>query len=101
MVHDGPGEDRHGCERSSVRLRGLLRATTMITSDLALPSLRTRIVEAARELVGAHHAALGVIGPDGQLAEFVHVGMAAQMCHGVDHRGGDLRPRCSGNPAAS
>jgi GAF domain-containing protein len=34
-----------------------------------------RIAEAARDLVGARYAALGVIGPDGGLAEFVTVGI--------------------------
>ena len=57
------------------RLRGLLRAGQLVTSDLALPTLLRRTVEAARELIGARYAALGVIGPDGRLAEFVHVGM--------------------------
>ncbi|WP_328615252.1 GAF domain-containing protein [Amycolatopsis sp. NBC_00355] len=60
------------------RLRGLLRATQMVTGDLDLPTLLRRIVEAARELLGARYAALGVIGPDGQLAEFVHAGMDAE-----------------------
>ncbi|GLY38196.1 histidine kinase [Amycolatopsis sp. NBRC 101858] len=57
------------------RLRGLLHASQMVTGDLALPTLLRRIVEAAGELLGARYAALGVIGPDGQLAEFVHAGM--------------------------
>ncbi|MGW7538766.1 GAF domain-containing protein [Amycolatopsis sp. NPDC054798] len=57
------------------RLRGLLRATQTITTGLALPALLRRIVEAARQLVGARYAALGVIGPDGRLTEFVHTGM--------------------------
>ena len=57
------------------RLRGLLHASQMVTGDLALPTLLRRIVEAGRELLGARYAALGVIGPDGQLAEFIHVGM--------------------------
>jgi GAF domain-containing protein len=57
------------------RLRGLLHASQMVTGDLDLPTLLRRIVEAARELLGARYAALGVIGSDGQLAEFVHVGM--------------------------
>ncbi|WP_211176999.1 GAF domain-containing protein [Pseudonocardia acidicola] len=57
------------------RLRGLLHANQMIIGDLALRVLLRRIVEAARELVGARYAALGVIAPDGGLAEFVHVGM--------------------------
>lgn len=57
------------------RLRGLLRASQVVTGDLDLPALLSRIVEAARELLGARYAALGVIGTDGQLAQFVHVGM--------------------------
>ena len=61
------------------RLRGLLRATQVITGDLALPVVLHRIAEAARELVGARYAALGVIGPDGDLVEFVHVGMPADV----------------------
>ena len=59
------------------RLRGLLRANQVITGDLALPVVLRRIADAARELVGARYAALGVIGPDGDLVEFVHVGMPA------------------------
>lgn len=57
------------------RLRGLLRANQLVIGDLALPAVLRRIVEAARELVGAHYAALGVIAHEGGLAEFVHVGM--------------------------
>ena len=57
------------------RLRGLLRATQTVTSGLSLPVVLHRIADAARELVGARYAALGVLAPDGGLAEFVHVGM--------------------------
>jgi signal transduction histidine kinase len=57
------------------RLRGLLRANQLIISDLAIPAVLPRIVEAARDLVGAQYAALGVISPAGGLAEFVHTGM--------------------------
>ena len=45
------------------RLRGLLRATQMVTSGLALPAVLHRIADAARELVGARYAALGVLAP--------------------------------------
>lgn len=61
------------------RLRGLLWANQVITGDLALPVVLRRIADAARELVGARYAALGVVGPDGDLVEFVHVGMPAGM----------------------
>ncbi len=57
------------------RLRGLLHANQMIVGHLALPVVLRRIAEAARELIGARYAALGVIAPDGYLSEFIHVGM--------------------------
>jgi signal transduction histidine kinase len=44
-----------------------------------------RIVEAARELVGARYAALGVIAPDGHLAEFIHAGMPADAVDRIGH----------------
>ena len=57
------------------RLRGLLRATQLIGADLGLPVVLRRVVEAATALVGSRYAALGVIGADGHLAEFIHTGM--------------------------
>ena len=56
------------------RLRGLLRADRLITRDLALPVVLRNIVQAACELLDARYGALGVIGSDGLLQEFVHVG---------------------------
>ena len=67
------------------RLRGLLRANQMIGSDLALPVVLRRVVEAARELIGARYAALGVIAPDGHLSEFVHVGMPDEDVARIGH----------------
>jgi len=67
------------------RLRGLLHANQMIVGNLTLPVVLRRIVEAARELVGANFAALGVIAPDGHLAEFVHAGMDAEMVTRIGH----------------
>ena len=65
----------HEVIASQGRLRGLLRANQMIASDLALPLLLRHIVDAARELVGARYAALGVNARTGGLAQFVHVGV--------------------------
>jgi signal transduction histidine kinase len=67
------------------RLRGLLRASQMVTRDLTLPVVLRRIVEAARELVGARYAALGVISPTGGLAEFVHSGMPSEAVERIGH----------------
>jgi len=57
------------------RLRHLLHAHAVIASELSLQVVLQHIVTAARELVEARYAALGVIGEHGVLDEFVHVGM--------------------------
>lgn len=67
------------------RLRGLLRANQMIGSDLALPAVLRRVVDAARDLIGAEYAALGVIAPDGHLSEFVHAGMDDELVTRIGH----------------
>jgi signal transduction histidine kinase len=67
------------------RLRGLLHANQMISGDLALPVLLRHTVEAARELVGARYAALGVNARAGGLAEFVHTGMAPELVARIAH----------------
>ncbi|MDP1806447.1 MAG: hypothetical protein Q8K72_14830, partial [Acidimicrobiales bacterium] len=66
----------HEVQLAQGRLRGLLRATQMIVNDLDLPSVLRRVVESARELVGARYAALGVLDPTRtHLAEFITVGL--------------------------
>jgi signal transduction histidine kinase len=58
--------------------RLLLEAVTAISSDLDLASVLTRIVEAATALTGARYGALGVLGSDGELVEFVTTGLDEQ-----------------------
>lgn len=65
------------------RLRGLLRANRAIAGDLTLPNVLRRIIEAARDLVHARYAALGVLGPDGGLEEFIHVGIDADTVNQI------------------
>jgi signal transduction histidine kinase len=57
------------------RLRGLLRANALIAGELNLPVVLRQIVSAARDLLGARYAALGVLGRHGDLEQFVHAGM--------------------------
>jgi signal transduction histidine kinase len=57
------------------RLRGLLRANALVAGELSLPVVLRQIVGAARDLLGARYAALGVLGHDGELEQFVHAGM--------------------------
>jgi signal transduction histidine kinase len=65
--------------RAQGRLRALLRANAMIAADLSLPVVLRHIVEAARDLVDARYAALGVVARDATLEQFVHTGMDAAL----------------------
>ena len=61
------------------RLRGLLRANALVAGTLSLPVVLRQIVRAARDLLGARYAALGVLGRDGELEQFVHAGMNDEL----------------------
>lgn len=67
------------------RLRSLLQANRAIVEELDLEKVLRRIVEAALVLVGAEYGALGVISPDGQLEQFVHVGMPEKTAKRIGH----------------
>ena len=59
--------------------QALLDAVTAISSDLDLRGVLLRIVEAATELTGARYGALGVIGADRTLVEFVTTGIGPEQ----------------------
>jgi two-component system, NarL family, sensor histidine kinase DevS len=61
------------------QLRALLDANRTIVADLELGVVLRRIVESAVALVSAEYGALAVVGEDGALEEFVHVGMDEAM----------------------
>ncbi len=67
------------------RLRALLQANAVVGSELNLPAVLRRIVDAARDLVGARYAALGVVAGDGTLEQFVHVGMEPEAVTRIGH----------------
>ncbi|MGA8114773.1 MAG: GAF domain-containing sensor histidine kinase [Actinocatenispora sp.] len=61
---------------SRERLRSLLDAVVRIGTDLDLHSTLQRIVRSACDLVGARYGALGVIGPQRTLIDFITHGMS-------------------------
>ncbi len=67
------------------RMRGLLEAVVVIGSGLDLESTLKRIVETAVGLVDATYGALGVIGSDGRLAEFIPVGLNQEEIARIHH----------------
>jgi signal transduction histidine kinase len=64
---------------SHARLRELIRVTNDLTSNLDLPTVLRRIVEIAVDLVHAKYGALGVLGPDKRLEQFIHVGTDSEL----------------------
>ena len=55
--------------------RGLFSAVVAVAAGLELGATLRRIVQAAVDLVDASYGALGVLGADGELTSFVHVGI--------------------------
>jgi signal transduction histidine kinase len=64
---------------SRERLRALLDAVVVIGGDLDLRTVLQRIVAAACELAGARYAALGIVGADRQLSDFITHGIGPEQ----------------------
>lgn len=73
MPDDGEPEREDAARRD--RENGLFAAVVSVAAGLELSSTLRRIVQAAADLVDASYGALGVIGPDDRISEFVHVGI--------------------------
>ncbi|MGX6607015.1 GAF domain-containing protein [Micromonosporaceae bacterium Da 78-11] len=69
-------------QRTQGRLRGLLRAYMQVARAADLEEVLPHILDAARTLVGARYAALGVI-EDGRMVRFLHTGMDAATVRAV------------------
>jgi len=67
------------------RVHGLLEAVVAVGGDLELEAVLRRIVEAAVTLADARYGALGVVGEDGQLADFIPVGVDEAAIAQIDH----------------
>jgi len=67
------------------QLHRLLDAMLSIATGLSLPVVLHQMVEAACELVGARYGALGVIGDDDTLVEFITVGASEAVVEAIGH----------------
>ncbi|MFL6091005.1 MAG: GAF domain-containing protein [Aeromicrobium sp.] len=70
---------------SQRRLRTLLEVGNDLTRRLELPVLLRRLVEVAVDLLDARYGALGVIGPDRRLEQFIHVGIEDDLADHIGH----------------
>ncbi len=78
-------ERARGVQHAQGRLRGLLRATEIVTGELGLETVLRHIVQAACALAGARYGALGVIAHDGGLEQFIHVGIDDELVDAIGH----------------
>ncbi|MBN3929599.1 GAF domain-containing protein [Streptomyces verrucosisporus] len=65
------------------RVHSLLEAVMSVGQELELSHALQRIVEAAVLLVDAEYGALGVIGEDGRLSQFIPVGIEAETVDAI------------------
>src|SRR3990172_9462643 len=54
----------------------LIQAGLALSSELSLPAVLQHIVDLAVDITGARYGALGVLGPDGEITNFVTTGIA-------------------------
>ncbi|MCA1221224.1 sensor histidine kinase [Streptomyces sp. 8L] len=79
-VPGGPGRRKEGGKQAPAAPgggTGLLDAMLTVGKGLELPHVLHRIVETAVDLVDAEYGALGVIGENQQLTQFITVGLSA------------------------
>ncbi|HEX2821803.1 MAG TPA: GAF domain-containing protein [Streptosporangiaceae bacterium] len=67
------------------RMRGLLEAVVAISSGLDLESTLRRIVETAVGLVDATYGALGILGEERRLADFIPIGLSSDEIARIHH----------------
>ena len=64
---------------SSRRDEGLIAAGLALASELSLPGVLTKIVELACNVADAQYGAVGVLGPDGHLEDFITHGLTEEQ----------------------
>ncbi|MFC4533421.1 GAF domain-containing protein [Sphaerisporangium dianthi] len=67
------------------RVHALLDAVVSVGGDLDLQTVLHRIVESATTLVGATYGALGVIGEENTLVQFIPVGLTEEEIARIEH----------------
>ncbi|NRQ40482.1 GAF domain-containing protein, partial [Nonomuraea sp. NN258] len=67
------------------RVHALLDAVVSVGSDLDLETVLRRIVETATTLVDASYGALGVVGEENTLIQFIPVGLSEEEIAAIEH----------------
>jgi two-component system, NarL family, sensor histidine kinase DevS len=70
---------------SQERTQRLVEAGLVLSSELSLPAVLQRIVELAAEITGARYGALGVLGRDGRISQFITTGVTPEERAAIGH----------------
>ncbi|WP_245627504.1 GAF domain-containing protein [Actinomadura oligospora] len=82
---DGLQRQVHQVRAARDRMRTLLDAVLAVGSDLDLEVVLRRIVESAVDLVDARYGALGVLGEEGTITQFITVGVDEDVVARIGH----------------
>ncbi len=63
---------------SAEDIRGLLEASVNLTSELSLDAVLQKVVDVARNQIGARYAALSVLTGDGEIGQFISSGITTE-----------------------
>jgi len=77
-IGPAPAPAREYAHVSMDRRERLIEAGMILASELSLEAVLQRIIELAVEITDARYGALGVIGPGGELLEFITTGITPQ-----------------------
>jgi signal transduction histidine kinase len=87
-VAHGPPRDQNvplPFSKINPHVQQLLDAITSVGTDLSLPIVLQRIVDSACSLVSANYGALGVVGEDRHLTEFITAGIDPERYAAIGH----------------
>jgi signal transduction histidine kinase len=70
---------------SGEEIRALLEASVSLTSELSLDSVLQKVVDVAREQIGARYAALSVLNSDGEIEKYISSGITAEERERIGH----------------
>lgn len=76
---------QEGLEARNRELLALHQAALDVTSQLSLREVLQRVVDQARELAGARYGALGVLGEEGTISEFITSGLSPREVEAIGH----------------
>jgi len=72
-------------KRKMGRRDALMQAGMVLVSELSLPSILQKIVELACQVADARYGALGVLGDDGLIADFITHGVTEEERRAIGH----------------